>query len=334
MGQPLETPATALQFSFEALPSEGKLPALADFLAEMMRAEVNAVSDALFTYTSGLRVLPGVSWGSARSSALVTTRTRQLTRDGQDDLMLVMPDVDMIIRAPGRGELLVRPGEALLMSQAREVQIITRKTMQSWAVRVPHRILAGLVPGLSAAPLVVLRQDTPMLSLLLRYGQMVENEVLAGPAEQELVALQLQQMLAVVIGASPDLRDEAEAGSVALARLQTIEADILEHLGNTNLSLNWLAARHGISSRHLQRLLAGRGMSFSDLVGDSRLKKARRLLEDARLAHRSIVSIALECGFPEASALNRSFRRAYGMTPSDARAMALEKSETEKRPTR
>lgn len=316
-------PANTLRFSLEALPDSGQLSALRDHLVEMMRTEVSAVfPDAPFRYASGLRIVPGAVWGSARSSAVVTTRTGQLTRDGQDDLMLVMPDSDMIVRAPGLGEIVVHGGDALLVSQARESQIILQKPVHSWAVRVPHRDLARLVPRLGAAPLMAIRRGTPMLSLLAQYGRLLEAEPLADMAAQELAGRHLREMLALVIGAAPGLEEEAETGSLAPMRLRTIAADIAEHLGDTNLSLEWIAARQGISTRHVQRLLARRGMNFSDLLRESRVRKARALLEDPRHAHRSIVAIALECGFPEASALNRSFRRHFGMTPSEARAMA------------
>lgn len=324
LGQSFASPAPTLRFSISAAPIDRRASAMADFLVELMRTEVHLPDeDTPFRYEAQLRVVEGASWGSARSSAIVTRRTRQLLKDDQDHVMLVMPGAKMVLQSPGKDDLVIAAGEAMLLSHQRESQIIVPSFQHNWALRVPHRDLAALVPGLGAAPLTVLRQNTPMLSLLRRYGQLLDAEPLADPMEQAFVARQLLQMLALAVGTAPDLARHIEQEAVAPARLAAIEADIVGNLGNTNLNLNWVAARHGLSPRHLQRLLAQRGTSFSDFVGSSRLGKARQMLEDPRLASRSVVSIALECGFPEASSLNRSFRRAYGMTPTDARVAAL-----------
>lgn len=253
---------TALHFSISSLPLDQRASALADFLVELMRTEVSLPPDSAFHYKAQLRILPGASWGSARSSAIVTTRTRHLIQDDQDIIMLVMPGTKMIVRSPGRGEQVIAAGEALLLSHARESQIIVPTFQHNWALRVPHGELAGLLPGLGAAPFLFLRRDTPMLSLLRRYGQLLAREPLSDPQEQGFVARQFLQMLAVAVGTSPDLAREFERASAAPARLATIEADIYANLGNTNLSLSWIAMRHGLSPRHVQRLLAQRGTNF------------------------------------------------------------------------
>jgi AraC-like DNA-binding protein len=56
-----------------------------------------------------------------------------------------------------------------------------------------------------------------------------------------------------------------------------------------------------------------------------RLAYAHRLLADPRSAHRRISDIAFEAGFGDLSRFNKAFRRQYGVTPSDVRAMALRK---------
>ena len=321
MPAPLHDPPAAptLTLSTAKLPARSHLPSLRDYLVELMRVEVETPAPGgAIDYQATLRVLPGASWGRARASALLTTRSASLLRDGKNDLMLVMPGAPMTVRGPGSDELQIAPGDALLLSQARQTRIL-HTGGPSWALQVPQRDIERLVPGIGAAPLMALRRGTPMLTPLRRYGLLLEAQPLGDPVEQQAVSRQLHDMLAVAIGASADYRAHLEAGPLTAVRLATLRSDIDAQLGDPQLRLDTLAARQGVTPRHLQRLLARQGLDFSTLLRQARLQRARTLLEDPRQRGRTILSIALECGFSEASALNRAFRQAYGLRPGDLR---------------
>lgn len=70
-------------------------------------------------------------------------------------------------------------------------------------------------------------------------------------------------------------------------------------------------------------MFAAEGTSFSEYLLVERLAQAHRLLGDRRFANRTISGIAFELGFGDLSYFNRTFRRHYGMTPSDVRAASL-----------
>lgn len=317
---PVADAAPTAALSLSALPGDSQLHSMREYLAEMMRVDLSPLHpDKPLHYRAALRMVPGASWGSSQASPVRTTRTAALCKDGQDDLMLVMPSAPMTIEQPGHSALRIQPGDAVLLSQARPLQIVLEEAGESWALRVPHRDMARMLPRLSSAPVLALRQGTPMLQLLQRFGRLLESEPLQGAASQQLAARQLQEMLAVAVGQSPDFAAWAEQHSLAAARLQAVRADIAAHLGASRLSLEWLAARQGISARHLQRLLAAQGTSYQDAVRHARLEAARALLQAPRNAGLSITAIAHACGFSEASALSRAFRQHYGMTPGQAR---------------
>lgn len=318
--QAAEASAPMATLRLSGMPGDRNLKAMCDYLAGLMRVDVAPIHQHQpLHYQAGLRTVPGASWGSSQASAVSTTRTAAFCKDGQDDLMLVMPSVNMTIGQPGREALRVRPGDGALLSQARPMQIVMEQAGASWALRVPQRDVARMLPSLSDAPMLVLRQGTPMLQLLQSFGRLLESDPLRGSASQQLAGRQLQDMLAVALGGSDDYVAWAEENSLAAVRLRAVRADIAAHLATSRLSLQWLAARQGISTRQLQRVLASAGTSYEETLRHIRLQTAHAMLKEPRNARMSIEAVAYACGFSEASTLGRAFKQHYGMTPGQAR---------------
>jgi transcriptional regulator GlxA family with amidase domain len=83
------------------------------------------------------------------------------------------------------------------------------------------------------------------------------------------------------------------------------------------LTIARIAAETGLSARSLQTLFARHlGAAPHAYYLDLRLDAARRLLQQSR---RSIVEIAVACGFASASGFSRAFRHRYQRSPRDLR---------------
>ena len=80
-----------------------------------------------------------------------------------------------------------------------------------------------------------------------------------------------------------------------------------------------VARRMGMSVRSLQRQLADGGKSYKEVVAETRLVLAKRLLEET--AH-SLAEVAFLLGFSQPSAFHRAFKRWTGKTPAEWRAEA------------
>lgn len=103
------------------------------------------------------------------------------------------------------------------------------------------------------------------------------------------------------------------------ARLAAIKHDILVHLAEPDLSVAGVAGRQRLSPRYIHKLFEVDGTTYSEFVVSQRLRQAHRLLTDPRFGHDSIGAIALTVGFGDLSYFNRTFRRQFGMTPSEVR---------------
>ena len=91
--------------------------------------------------------------------------------------------------------------------------------------------------------------------------------------------------------------------------LRLIEAGALDGAG-----LDGLAARLGISGRHLCRLFGQHlGASPLEVARTRRMQKAKRLLDETDLA---VCQVALRAGFRSVRRMNAAFAQLYGRPPS------------------
>ncbi|MBD2722718.1 helix-turn-helix transcriptional regulator [Hymenobacter sp. BT189] len=99
-----------------------------------------------------------------------------------------------------------------------------------------------------------------------------------------------------------------------LLALMTDEQPWLE----PELTLAELAHRLRTNTSLLSHVInTGCGQNFNDFVNSYRVAEAERKLQDPRLAHYSLVGIALESGFNSKSTFNRVFKKLTGRTPGE-----------------
>ena len=101
-----------------------------------------------------------------------------------------------------------------------------------------------------------------------------------------------EKLLALMVDEQPWLEPELTLAELA-HRLRT-NTSLLSHVINT-----------------------GCGQNFNDFVNRYRVAEAERKLQNPRLAHYSLVGIALESGFNSKSTFNRVFKKLTGRTPGE-----------------
>ncbi|UKY48929.1 helix-turn-helix domain-containing protein [Streptomyces inhibens] len=120
--------------------------------------------------------------------------------------------------------------------------------------------------------------------------------------------------LTVVESAAVGTADE-NAARADLAR--RIRSFVNQNLGDRELSPEMIAAHHHVSVRYLHKVFANEGTTLSRWIQQRRLEECRREL--ARLGHvtPSVSAVAKRWGFVNPAHFSRSFRAAYGISPSD-----------------
>lgn len=212
-------------------------------------------------------------------------------------------------------------GDAVLNIPGQIATVAAHTSSQICMATLSRKRLAAMHIDVDAA-LLRPQRGNAAAAMLSGYVRLLHEQqgALATPALQRAAALHVYDLVALVAGAPGDVAQLAHGRGVRAARLLAVKQDIENHFTNPALSAAMVAARQGITPRYLHMLLEQEGLSFSALVLERRLALAWRMLADPRLMVRPIGAIALDVGFNDLSYFNRSFRRRYGMTPSQTRS--------------
>ena len=209
-----------------------------------------------------------------------------------------------------------------MLSTSAEVGTCDIASNSRWiSVRTPFTTLAPMVADLHSSLVRPIPANTESLSFLVNYiGALRELDALARPELQRLIVAHINELVALTIGAKPDVAEYARGRGLRAARLvkvlRLIDAGILD----ARLSAATVAAQLGVTPRYVQLLLEETGQTFTQHILRRRLEKAKDLLVRDVDQNRKIAAVALEVGFADLSHFNRAFRRHFGDTPSGVRA--------------
>jgi AraC-like DNA-binding protein len=277
-----------------------------------------------FTSETSIGVLQNLIVGYGRHSASTAVRTTTHASDVDDNVMFHIP-LSGSCSIEQRGGQRTDLKSGLVYADPSEVPGVIRfhgEPTEGFYVSVPRVHLSPATFGLNA----MLRGTAPLTSqwrLFFSYARGLHEELAdLSPAEAAQCATHVRDLALMALGATQEAAEVAAGRGVRVARLKAIQADVERHLTTPDLTAEGMARRHGISPRYLRSLFRSEGTSFGDFVAARRLALAHRMLGDPRNAGSSIASIAMSAGFGDLSWFNTRFRRVYGITPKDVRALA------------
>ena len=263
--------------------------------------------------------MPGLNLYTASRSTANYRRSRELIE--HDDIIFIAGftssyEINHLGRTLNMGR-----GDAVILTGAEPASFGGPDQSSVHLLRVPVRPLLPMISDLEATYGRMIPATNPALRLLVSYiGLLEEAGSFAVPELRRQAVTHIHDLIALAVGATRDASVTAACRGAAAARLQAIKQDIGDRLCDPGLSAAVIAARHGINPRYVQRLFESADTTFTDYVLTQRLAFAHRLLSDPLRAGVKISTIALDAGFGDLSYFNRSFRRRYGMTPSELRA--------------
>ncbi len=108
---------------------------------------------------------------------------------------------------------------------------------------------------------------------------------------------------------------EEEVGLYLDLLMEQIDSKVYR---DPELTLDKLAELIRLQPRQLSNLIKRKfNKAFPEFINDFRISEAKRLLEDPKHHHWSILAIGMEVGFNSKSTFNRVFKKTVGITPSE-----------------
>jgi AraC-like DNA-binding protein len=259
--------------------------------------------------------LPGALLASCFGVAGRFRRIASVELERAGEVLLLRPVGGAMPVRQGRRELVIAPGDAALLTLDEPFEYDSTKP-----VRVDHlRISAPAVARGAHRDGLLLRpasaNDNRLLLLAHYAGALMQGMI---PLESErharLAGNHIRDLAGVLFG----LDAAHERAPNPAARLATLKDHIGRELARRDLSVETIAEAHGITPRYVQKLFETEGTTFTAYVLEQRLEVARSMLGRWDTV-RSVSAIAYEAGFGDLSYFNRSFRRRFGLPPSQFR---------------
>jgi AraC-like DNA-binding protein len=214
-------------------------------------------------------------------------------------------------------EAVLQPGDLAIYDTNRPYTLAFEDSTRIMVLMFPCDALS--LPTDYVGQLAAVRMGSGGLSGIV--GQFIRElsanlDVLNGPSGSRLAtnALDLvSTMLHAEMDITPD-RMKPQA-LLAVAVREYIEANLADPL----LSPASIAAAHFISTRHLHNVFHESGTTVAGWIRTQRLEGARRDLRDPVHAGESVGTVAARWGFLDAAHFSRTFREAFGASPSQWR---------------
>ncbi|QQO34131.1 AraC family transcriptional regulator [Bradyrhizobium diazoefficiens] len=291
------------------------------FGRRLLKIEIEPEPGMDFHVDMTLQALPGLGIASGSLSPMQNRLTSELIDN--DDLVLVILEKGVgTARQLGREET-IGNGQAILTRNDEVGSFAGHSRTQLINLRFERKRLSSQLANADPFTIRPLSVNNPALRLLTSYLHLVTGELTRSPPTlQRATADHVHDLVALALGATRDAAEIAKGRGVRMARLHAIKADAAANITSRWLSIDALAARHGVSPRYVRSLFQSEETTFTDFVLGQRLARAHALLISPTHRDRQISTIAFEAGFGDLSYFNHRFRQRYGATPSDIRAAA------------
>jgi AraC-like DNA-binding protein len=317
-------PSGPLQISTDAFPAHQRLAMWREIYGRTIaKFDIEPINNTPFSAGVTLRSLPGLGIASGYRSDARYRMTRELAAKSGDNLIFAVVTNGVGVISQRSREATIGVGEALLMSATEPSVSTLHSAGRFLTLSVPRDAISPMIVETGSMLVRPISKHNEALRLLTNYlGIFKQSGGPSRPELQRVIVTHIHDLIASALGATQDAAIIAEERGIRSARLRAIMFGVVENLGRRDLSITNVALRHRVTPRYIQKLFSGEGTTFTAYVLERRLSEAHRMLSDLRLANCSISDVAYKVGFGDLSYFTRAFRRKYGASPSDIRAMA------------
>ncbi len=320
-----------LKFSSRDFPESERVCAFQDIYAAIASVDIQPYLDQPSFVEMAEQLLPNLRIYIVTATPHLSQLTRaHITAENNDGLALLVPLNGAIVINPENSDPVYCPlGDALLVSGDSIHQAHSAYTISIAVINVPTVLIAPRVanPGGCLIKKVV-SASTPELHLLAGYTRMlIQMGDGLSPDLASLASIQIHDLVTLLLGVKREEPETAGRRSLRAMRLKAVKHDIMEHITDSELSINQVALRQGISPQYIRALFHSEETTFADYVTGLRLDQAYRHLHNPLYIDRCISTLAFDMGFNNLSWFNRAFKHRFGLTPSEARNLSRQSAD-------
>ncbi|MBX9698661.1 MAG: helix-turn-helix domain-containing protein [Acetobacteraceae bacterium] len=303
-------------FSTHALPRREQLDAWRGWFDGVYDVDIPSDDDAGFVASSEVWLLDGASFARVAAPALRAKRPRHLIQRNPVDHWVIGLGNRAPTRFLWRDRASIVPAGIPFVSSLADDVVSEREADDRLHLYLPRDRFSHLAPTLDAARGVGL--EGPSGHLLADYLMMLDRHL---PHVDQASLPRLTEAIGVMVAACirPSSEHAERAGEqIDVLRLERARQVIRRNFRSARLGPEMLCRELGMSRSQLYRLFRHQG-GVAHYIQQCRLRAAHAALTDPS-NHHPVAAIAEEYGFYDASAFSRAFRRAFGSSPTDARA--------------
>ncbi|MFF4833113.1 helix-turn-helix domain-containing protein [Streptomyces sp. NPDC001315] len=314
----------------DSVPRQRRRTYWREVLSQTFGAVDISVPEEVYSGTLRTSPLGRIRGVTVDGDSMQTLRTRRLIAgSANDDHVVVM----LLSSGAARVEqdardAYVRPGQLFVYDRARPLRLTFPETFQTKSLVLPRHALSLSESDLRQITASPLDSGTPLGGLLSPFlSRLVDTAGTYPQRTGEAVARNVVDLLTLLAyeRGSGDTTGTPSAARVLLLRIQ---AYIVRHLADPDLTPEAIAHANRISLRYLHKLFQTEGITVGRWIQRRRLEQCRRELARREAAGRTIAAVAHRWGFTSAAHFSRVFRAAYGMSPAEWRDSAAREPRT------
>ncbi len=310
------------RFSTDEVPERDRLAYLHDFIGQHVAGRRYRLDDPddFRVEIALLGLTPNALLAEASYPAVTGVRAGTLLADGREDYLLTILSEPHEVSIEGGAEIKVPAGDMMIINDAVATVVRLPRNMLR-AVALSRSELVRLAPRIDLQAYYHIPKSAAGVPLMAGYAELLRRTPPEDDKARDMAAAHLHDLAALVLDGFVKGGAARDGNGIGSARLELVRRDVLDRLRNPALDVEAVARRQGVTPRYIQLLFEREGTTFSEFLRESRLHLAFRLLREPEADRKPIGKIATEAGFHDLSNFNRSFRRRFGVTPSEVRAV-------------
>lgn len=219
----------------------------------------------------------------------------------------------------GRGVMSCTPGALLLTDLDWSQTVHFSKLTVNTCAYIPRRLFSPLLDEIGFCEPILISPSNELYGLLVACLRAAAAMREPTPAASSAAIGTLTRLMSIAQGLHPQECEDLKR-SLQDARRQRAQLVISDHYHDPRLNPQMIADRLGLSLRSLNMAFEPTGQGVAASIMAARLEWAKDLL--LSFPQRSVLEIALSCGFNNLSTFYRSFAQTYGAPPGEFRTIA------------